>query len=353
MSPKILLTGGTSLLGNNVLELLLRKGYAVNVLVRHPEKIVTDLEPYDGQCTVMVGNITDYGDLKRAASGCDAVINCAGDTSMSHRNKSDYLPINRDLCKLLRRVALDQHLETLVHVSTCNTIGYGTDARPADEQSPMEAPFTKSHYAQSKLEGEKAVFGDTAVGSPAAKPSINGNRLKVVVINPGYIIGKYDVKPSSGKLLAAVWRRRIAFVPPGGKNFVGAKTVAEAVVSSLSRGKTGTRYLATGANLSFAQFLQIAAYEGGYRQTTITIPPWLCKVVGMLGNAFEHIGMEVSFTSRNIDQLLVQECYSNKRMVEELGVTPQPIGEAVREFAEWTYGSRQKRHNTANHGTKQ
>ncbi|MBO4587595.1 MAG: NAD-dependent epimerase/dehydratase family protein [Bacteroidales bacterium] len=318
---RILLTGATGLLGNNVLEQLLLDGYEVTALVRDPSRVVADVGRFAGRYGLVTGDLTNLDDLRTAAKGCEGMINCAGVTDMTLRRLEDYYPINRDLCGLLLQVAQEENMGTIVHVSTADTIGYGSEDHDGGEEMEMCAPFTQSYYALSKREGE-----DILLHAAKEYPQ------KVVIINPGYIIGRYDVRPSSGRLLLTGWRRRLMAAPPGGKSFVGARTVAQAAAAALSRGRSGERYLVTAENLTFKQLYELQAHIGGYRQRVLTLPRWLCKVVGAIGDALATLGMRVEFTSRNVNQLLIKEYYSSQKAVVELGIKPQPIEEAVREF---------------------
>ena len=320
---RVLLTGATGLLGNNVLEVLLSAGHQVVALVRNPKGVKVDFSRYDGECNIAEGDVTDFETLRGAAQGCNAIINCAGDTDMSHRHREDYYPVNRDLCAALLRAAEAGNVTTLVHVSTANTIGYKGRNGLACEDEPMQPPFAKSYYAQSKLEGERLLLS-------------SDSNVRVVIINPGFIIGRYDAKPSSGRLLLVGWKKRLLFIPRGGKSFVGARTVAEAAVAALSKGRGGERYLATGENLTFRQLYEIESSIGGYKQRVVAIPVALCKAAGMLGDLLHRCGLAVSFTSRNIDQLLVCESYCNRKMCDELGVKPQPVSDAVKDFIDYS-----------------
>ena len=318
---RVLLTGASGLLGNNVLEVLLQKGHHVTALLRGHSVVSVNLAPYNGLCSIVRGNIASLDDLRVASEGCDALVNCAGVTDMSFSRQESYNPINRDLCTTLMQVAEERGMEVLVHVSTANTIGYGTPEAPSDESSPMQFPFTRSLYAKSKSEGEKLLIAASA-----------NSGCRVVILNPGYIIGKYDSKPSSGKILQVARRRRIMVAPMGGKSFVSVRTVADMVVAALERGRAGERYLATGENLSFKEFYDVAASVGGYRQRVLMLPSWLVRMVGLLGDFLQSIGLKVSFSTRNVEQLLVNEYYSNAKALKEFGVSPQPISEAIAEF---------------------
>jgi dihydroflavonol-4-reductase len=54
--PRVLVTGATGLVGNNVVRLLVEQGVAVRVLMRHPR----DTRPIEGlRVEVVAGDVTD------------------------------------------------------------------------------------------------------------------------------------------------------------------------------------------------------------------------------------------------------------------------------------------------------
>ena len=243
----VLLLGGNGLLGHNVLKLLLEQGYAVHALVRNPNGLRTETFPLvQTLLKVVKGSLLDDDDLRKAAEGCDAIVNCAGTTDMSLLHYNDYLPVNSNLCHRLVQLMAQVGITRLVHTSTANTIGYGEPNCPATETAPMKYPFTDSYYARSKSEGEAELLQ-----AVEAHPDWH-----VVVLNPGFMVGAYDTKPSSGVLLLTGYRKPLMVCPKGGKSFVHVADAATAVVHAIERGESGKRYLLTGENLTLRQFYQ-------------------------------------------------------------------------------------------------
>lgn len=319
---KVLLLGATGLLGHNVLRRLTDEGHRVVALVRRADGI-----RMEGPWEVREGLPLDYDVLKAAAAGCDAVINCAGVTDMSLRHYEDYLPVNRELCRLLVGLLEDLEIKTLVHASTVNTIGYGTVYAPADEQSPMEKPFLGSFYADSKREGEGVLL-------EAAK------RLEdrhIVIVNPGYLLGPWDVKPSSGRMLLAAYKKRIMFAPDGGKAFVHVQDVAAAMVGALTRGRNGQRYIAANRRgcMTIKELYQLQAEIYGDRQWVLTAPDWLLRVGGWLGDALRAAGVRTQVSTRNVKQLMVHEFYNGTLAATELGMPESSIADAIKDFHQW------------------
>lgn len=318
---KVLLLGASGLLGHNVLRLLMESGHRVVALVRRADAL-----RLGGDYEVRLGSLLDYPTLLAAAEGCDAVVNCAGVTDMSLRHYDDYLPVNRDLCGMLARLLDDTGISTLVHTSTVNTIGYGAADHAADEHEPMRRPFTESWYAESKREGEQLVL---------AAARVPGRH--VVVVNAGYMLGPWDVKPSSGRMLLAAWRRRLMAAPSGGKSFVHVADVAQAMVNAMTLGQNGSRYIAVNASgsMTIRELYRLQADVMGYRQRIISLPDWLLALAGAAGDLLRACGLRTDVSTRNVRQLMVREHYTPVRTIAELSMPQTPIAEAIIQFHQW------------------
>lgn len=323
----ILLLGATGLLGHNVLEMLLRHGYSVRCIVREGSSIDGAVlsAASEGQLQIVTGSILSDSILEKSISGCSAVINCTGVTDMGLSRMEDYRPINTDLPLRLARILNDYSGGVLVNISTANTIDPGTAGKPSDENTPFGGPFTGSLYARSKREGEKALmdFAETHL------------RTRVVILLPGFIIGPYDRKPSSGKLLTAAYKEPVMVAPSGGKSFTDARDVASAVLGALSNPLSQGRYLTTGKSLSLKEFYSLEASVCGYRQLCLSLPRRFCLWVGKFGDWLEKHGRKVLFTSRNVRQLLVEECYDSSRAHKDLGMTTTPLEQSIKDFFDY------------------
>jgi nucleoside-diphosphate-sugar epimerase len=318
---RVLLLGATGLLGHNVLLRLRDEGHQVVALVRRADSMLQERRGWE----IVTGSLLDYSTLERASEGCDAIINCAGTTDMSLRKYEDYLPVNRELCRILVRL-LDEHgIKVLVHASTVNTIGYGCSECPADESAPMKPPFKGSFYADSKREGEEIILSAATEGR------------HVVVVNPGYMLGPYDFKPSSGRMLLAAYRHRLMLAPRGGKAFVHVDDVAQAMVNALTMGIHGNRYIVVNSEgmLTIKQLYEKQAQMCGYRQKVWTCPDILLKTVGVMGDMLRMMGLRTEVSSRNIRQLLVREYYDNRHALCDLQLEQIPIGKAIMDFYEY------------------
>jgi nucleoside-diphosphate-sugar epimerase len=317
---KVLITGANGLLGHHVVMQLQKMYCDIKVLLRGNREIYFDLSNIE----LVIGNFTDYETLKKAAEGCDAIIHIAALTSTNLLYYNDYSKINVDGSAMIIKVANEQNIKKIVFVSTANTIGHGSLNNTADEFNHIDFPFSKSFYAQSKLEAEKLFIEASKMPD-----------RHVIIINPTFMIGSHDTKPSSGKLILMGYKKRFNFVPSGGKNFVAVSDVATAICNALTMGNNGHRYLASGVNLSFKEFYKLQSRVGGYNQKIIILPTFLLVMIGKIGDVIRLFGIKTEICSMNLNQLIVQEYYNNEKAVTQLAMPQKPIHSAINEAINW------------------
>jgi len=316
----VLVTGANGLLGHNVVLELLKLHHNVRIIVRSTGNIYFDLTKVE----VFEGNFTQYDLLKQAAEGCDAIIHIAAVTATNLLFYEDYQQINVEGSALVIKVADQLNINKIVYISSANTIGFGSEQQYGDELFPVQYPFSESYYARSKIEAEQQFI-------EAAKK----HNQHIVIINPTFMIGAYDPKPSSGKLVLMGYNKRLMFVPRGGKNFVAVRDVAVAVCSALNNGKNGEKYLASGTNISFKEYYTLQKQVGGYCQLIVELPDLLLKLAGRTGDLIRLFGIRTDLCSMNIRQLMIREYYTNRKAKEELYFTKTELSIAISEAIDW------------------
>lgn len=317
---RILVTGANGLLGHNVVSELLKRNYDVRILVRNIRSIHFDLMSVE----LVEGSFTNVETLKMAITGCDAIVHIAALTDTNLLDYSDYRKTNVEASEQLIHIANDMKINKLVYISSTNTIGYGNENSLADENTPFQFPFTDSFYAQSKVEAENLFM----------EASLLPNR-HVLIIHPSFLIGAYDTKPSSGKLLLMAYKKPVMFVPKGGKNFVAVNDVASVICNALTEGKNGEHYLATGVNLTFRNFYKLQSQLGNYNQFIIEIPDFLLKVIGKIGDLMRKFGIKTDICSMNLRQLIIREHYTNSKAISELSMPQTELSRAISEALNW------------------
>ena len=324
----ILLTGASGLLGHNVLIILLQRGEQVIAPLRAASRLHLPASLADSPNLHIIPMEGIQFPLPESAihhSHISAIINCVGTTDMSLPTIDDYMPANKELVEHLVMLMRDHDIPTLVHVSTANTIGYGSADSPATEEAPFQKPFTASYYARSKRDAEQMLD----------RVAHDGSGRRIVVVNPGFMVGAFDTKPSSGKLLLAGYKRRWMAVPKGGKSFLHVRDAAEAVVNAVTMGINGERYLLTGESMTLKEFYELQAEVCGYKQRVLELPDTLVLAVGRVGDMLRWMKIRTQLCTINVRQLLVCEYYDNGKARRQLAMPQTPIVDAIRDFFGW------------------
>lgn len=318
---KVLVTGANGFLAANVVRELIRRGIQVRALVRagadrralegvHPEWVV--------------GNFTDPETAVQALAGCDAVIHAAADTSQQHTSAEPYRKVNIEGTRTLLDAACRAGVRKFIFVGTANTVGHGTRENPGHEGLPARSPFTESGYARSKAEAQQLVLSYARSG-----------KLNALSVNPTFMLGPFDAKPSSGRLITSMVNRKVVPVPPGGKNFTDVRDVASGICNALDRGRPGEVYLMAGKNLSFAEFYDLLGNVAGKTYVRIRIGRGFTGLLGRIGSLAAGMGMRSSLNRVNAKILCTGNYYAPDKAVAELGMPQTPVEQTVGDALQW------------------
>lgn len=320
MKKIVLVTGANSMLGTHTICRLIAYGYAVRGLLR---RLCSYAGPENRDLELIEGDFSNAGDLRNAMRDCDFVIHCAAMTGQSGSYDS-YRKINADATEQLVNIAIECGVRRVVNVASANIFAFGTKERPGDESKDIIPPFTESGYARSKYEAVQRLkkFRD---------------KIEIITVCPTFMLGAWDSRPSSGRIILMGYRRRFMFCPPGGKNFVATGDVAIGIVSALSQGRNGESYLLSGENMTYREFYRLLSDRCGYKQHIIGIPKWILQIVGKVGDMATRIGVRSEVSGVNMRMLCIGNYYSNEKSMQELGVSYRPVSEAIDETVSWFY----------------
>ncbi len=316
---RVLVTGANSLLATHVIIELLERGHSVKGLLRNIHDFQGSMH---SGLELIGGNFTHAETAMRAIRGCEFVIHAAAVTRQDLTGYSEYEHVNVKATEYLVRLCIAEHVRRFAYVSSANAFGYGTKKYPGNENTQSRFPFTKSHYAISKSEGQKAVL------------SYKDN-IEIVVVNPTFIIGKYDSKPGSGRIIFMGYRKKIIFYPPGGKNFIHARDAARGTVDAMEKGKNGEAYVLASENLTFKAFFQKLSAVTGNNPVYVKIPRSILSALGVFGSFLRFLGIRTALSAVNMRILSVHNYYSNKKSCNELGLRLSSVEQAIADAVNW------------------
>lgn len=314
---KVVVTGATGLLGTNVIIKLLKDGYSVIALVRKESKY---LDEENENLNWIEANLSS--DLSQHLKNIDFVIHIAAETRMNLLTYDEYRKVNYDWTVDVFNQAQKSGIKKFLFISSANTLGFGSKTDPGSEEKRQKYPFTQSWYAQSKLEAENYLLR-------------NAKNMEVVILNPTFMIGAYDNKPSSGKLIFWAWKKKLIFYPKGGKNFVHVQDVANGVINALEKGKNGEKYLLANENLSYIDFFRMINRITHQHPIMIPIPNILLNVLGKVGDGLRKMKISTNLSTANMKALQIYNYYSNRKSLEELDVQYQSVDNAVKDAIDY------------------
>ncbi|MFF5981767.1 NAD-dependent epimerase/dehydratase family protein [Streptomyces olindensis] len=196
---RVLVTGGSGFLGQEICRRLVARGTEVSSLGRRPSPALDGLGVRHHQ-----GDLADPAAVSRAVAGCDAVIHNAALAGVS----GPLAPYWRTNVVGTRNV-IDQcrahHVGTLVHTSTASVVFRPGGLRDADERCPYPDRHLAA-YPRTKAHAEALVL---AAHSPG---------LATIVLRPHIIWGPGD--PHFAPSLARAVRAGRLVMPGDGTNLV-------------------------------------------------------------------------------------------------------------------------------------
>ncbi len=318
-----LVTGVTGLLGNNIVRLLVDRGEQVRVLVRNHAgggRSAKSLENLPVE--ISLGDVCDAESVRRACRGAQRVIHAAAVVQIGWTGLEQARSVNVGGTRNVVDAVMSEGAR-MVHVSTVNTIALGDRQHPTDEETAGSEPLF-CPYVITKTEAEQLVKEKVAAG------------LNAVIVNPGYMLGPWDWKPSSGRMILAVASGWARLAPPGGNDYCDVRDVAAGVLTALDRGVTGRRYILGGEYLSYLDTWRMLAQITGVK------PPWFTArrpglwFYGHLGDLWGKLtGREPELNSAAIQMSKFEHHYSYARAAAELDYRPRPAREAAETAWKW------------------
>ena len=326
---KTLVTGATGLVGNNMVRTLIERGGHVRALVRNRD--ARSLEGLDLE--IYQGDLRDAAAIVQAASGVDLIIHAAARVKIGRAHLERFREVNVEGTRNVANAARENGIR-LIHVSSTDTVGFKSLDEPADEETPFDTSI-RTPYIVTKYESEQVVLQQVRDG------------LDAVIVNPSFMLGPWDWKPSSGEMLLSVARGVSWAAPRGYFSIADVRDVCSAILTAFERGQRGRRYILAGETLSYLEAWRLFAEVTGGRWPLFRIGPLCSLLGGWIGDGLGLItGEEPNVNSGAIKIANKPRNYSSARAETELGYRKRPVRETVEDtwrwFQEYGYDKRAK-----------
>lgn len=281
---KILVTGGTGVIGEGVMPELLQRGHQVKLLSRHADD---DAKQWPG-VEPRVGNVADAASLRGAADGCDAIVHIVGIAS-ENPPEVTFQSVNVDGTRNMLAEGKRARVKRFVYVSS------------------LGADTGESAYHRSKREAEQLV---------------EASGLEWTVVRPGNVYGPGDeVMSLILKMVRAL--PAVPVIDSGDQEFqpIWHEDLAKVLAAVVEHRDLGGQTLeAAGAEITTMNDV-IERFREITGRSPLTVP---------VPSALAQFGVDENMLTMLKEKNVVR----GRSAVAVLGIQPTPLDEGLRLLAD-------------------
>lgn len=319
---KVLVTGPDGVLGSNLIRELLNQNFQVKALVEKDKQTPT-LEHLPIE--KVNGCLLNLESLIEASKDVEFIIHCGALTNIFPPRSEKVNQVNIVGTHNVIYASKLNKIKRLIYVGSASSFGPGTKKLAGNENSLFNGFKYGLNYIDSKYYAQLEVLDE-----------VENNDLDAVIVNPTFMIGPYDSKPSSGSLILGLYKNTIPGYTNGGKNFIYVKDVAVGIVNAITLGKKGECYILGNENLSYKEFFNKVSKTLGLKSTKRKINKNLViglgKINSILGQIFKikpKLSFEVAIISNE------EHYYTSKKAQRDLRLPQTPIETAIKDCFTW------------------
>lgn len=234
---KILVVGGTGLIGGHVALHLQSLGHDVTIAARKPAQPQSAL----AALPILIGDYIEDDFTREQLAGFDALVFAAGN-DIRHLDKdadeaAHWQRANIDGVPRFFKLARDAGVRRAVLVGS-----FYPQVKP---ELIERIPYVRSRHLAD--EGARALatkdFAVCSVNAPFVVGSVPGLQVGMFDYYTRYALGQMAPMP--------------VYAPAGGVNFISTQSLSEAIAGALLRGQSGKAYLVGDENWTFAEYLSV------------------------------------------------------------------------------------------------
>ncbi|MBE37485.1 MAG: NAD-dependent epimerase [Flavobacteriales bacterium] len=269
---KILVTGGTGLVGAHLLYYLTKDGYHPIAIKRTNSNILNVKKIFSyysnehntlfEQITWKECDIIDVLTLEDIIKDSVEIYHCAALISFNNNDKNEMINVNTTGTANVIDLALKHNIKRLCYVSSIATLGSNNNL-PLDENCIWDWT-NKSGYAISKHLAEMEVWRGFAEG-------LNG-----VIVNPSLIIGPGSWESGIGTIINRS-QSGLPFYPPGSCGVIDVKDLTEIMIKLMKTNISNERFIINSDHITYKDLMRIVAKSLNKKPPYIRLRPFIMK----------------------------------------------------------------------------
>ncbi len=317
---KILITGATGYIGNNLANTLANMGNKVHAIVRSDSAKRLLQHP---NITLFKGDILDKDSLVTAMKGCQQVYHTAAKVGLDIKNYPDFHNVNVEGTQNVIDAILETGIEKTVFTSTCSVIGPSYN-HPLNEKNSPTAKITNAYDLTKKL-SEDIIFQEATKG------------MNAVIVSPSKIYGPGNISHSltANAVINMFLKKKITLIPSPGTyrvSFAYIDDIINGHLLAMEKGKSGEKYILGGVNISYQEFFNQIRAISSCNGHIIHFSKNTFKALALLQLLnYKITGASPLFTAKSIDYIFNNYVFSSDKAIEELGYKITPLEEALKQ----------------------
>lgn len=316
---RVFVTGGTGVVGKAVVDRLTGQGRKV-IALAHSEKSRQVLEEVG--TTAVTGDVLDRSSLVAAMRSCDVAYHLAGVNALCLRDPSSLFRVNVIGSRNIVEAAAEAGLRRVVFTSSAATIG--EQRGEIGREDGVHRGWFLSDYERSKFEAEQTVM---------ERGRILG--LDVVSVNPASVQGPGRAD-GTAKLLIDFLNGRIRFVVPTRLSLVDIADCAQGHLLAETEGKSGERYILSGASLRLEEAMDLIERITGVKRRPRSMPVAAASAAGAIVEVVGRLrGRNPPLCREMVRTLVHGHTYDGTKAERELGLSYTPVEETLRRTITW------------------
>lgn len=319
---RILVTGGTGVLGAHIVNQLLSEGYTnIEVFTRTNKKSNLDLDN-EQSVKFTSGDITELYPLTDSIAEADYVIHAAAIVSFNPRDFKKMHVVNVEGTSNVMNLASTLDVKKVIHVSSIAALGRDEKRGLISELSTWINSKYNSYYGITKYLSEQEVWRSYYEGQSMA------------IVNPSLILGDGDWNQSSLQIFKKVYNG-LPYYPTGGTGIVDVKDVSRFIVRLMESPIEGERYILSAANIPYKDIFQKMAKSMDRKAPSKPAPKWMLSVLWRIEKVRCMItGQSPIVTRESVKSTAHHSNYDNSKSLTLDGFHYRSVEETISEYSE-------------------
>jgi nucleoside-diphosphate-sugar epimerase len=313
-SEEILVTGGSGLVGKELLKQLSTQGKKIKAI--YNKTVLPDFK--NDNITSVKCDILDISRLNEFMQGITHVYHCAGVVSHNKKDRDEVYAVNIEGTTNVVNAAINAGVKKLLYVSSVAALGNTKRAHHITEEIVWTKENNRGFYGKSKFLGEMEVWRGTGEGVPA------------IIVNPSTILGSGDWNMGSTKIFKTAFEE-FPWYSEGVTGFVDVRDVARAMILLMDSEIVNQRFILNAENVSFKNLFTEIAYGFGKNPPYKSITPFIAALVwrtAVLKSYFT--GKKTLLNKETTEKALSKVFYDNTKIKNYLpGFSFRPISETI------------------------